>query len=76
MSKGVLIYALNNEQIDYAKLALNAARQVKQHLGMPVALVTDSADWLYQQYPNYKDDVDMVIKVVQEAEVAPWNSTW
>jgi len=76
MSKGVLIYALNNEQIDYAKLALNAARRVKQHLGMPVALVTDSADWLYQQYPNYKDDVDMVIKVVREAEVAPWAPTW
>jgi hypothetical protein len=76
MSKGVMIYALNNEQIDYAKLALNAARKVKQHLGVPVALVTDSADWLYQQYPNFKDDVDMVIKVVQQAEVAPWNSSW
>jgi len=76
MSKGVLIYALNNEQIDYAKLALNAARRVKQYLGVPVALVTDSADWLYQQYPNYKDDVDMVIKVVQDAEVQPWTSTW
>ena len=76
MSKGVLIYALNNEQIDYAKLALNAARQVKQHLGVQVALVTDSADWLYQQYPNYKDDVDMVIKVVREAEVQPWAPTW
>ena len=76
MSKGVLIYALNNEQIDYAKLALNAARRVKQHLGVPIALVTDSADWLYQQYPNFKDDVDMVIKVVQQAEVAPWNSNW
>jgi hypothetical protein len=57
-------------------LALNAARLVKQHLGIPVALVTDSADWLYQQYPNYKDDVDMVIKIVQQAEVAPWTSTW
>jgi hypothetical protein len=76
MSKGVLIYALNNEQIDYAKLALNAARQVKEHLGVPVALVTDSADWLTTQYPNYKDDVDMVIKVVREAEVQPWNSSW
>jgi hypothetical protein len=76
MSKGVLIYALNNEQIDYAKLALNAAKQVKQHLGVPVALVTDSADWLTTQYPNYKDDIDMVIKVVQEAEVQPWNPTW
>jgi len=76
MSKGVLIYALNNEQIDYAKLALNAARRVKQYLDIPVALVTDSADWLYQQYPNYKDDVDMVIKVVREAEVAPWTPTW
>jgi hypothetical protein len=76
MSKGVLIYALNNEQIDYAKLALNAAKRVKKYLGMPVALVTDSADWLYKQYPNYKNDVDMVIKVVREAEVQPWNSSW
>jgi hypothetical protein len=76
MSKGVLIYALNNEQIDYAKLALNAAKRVKKYLDMPVALVTDSADWLYKQYPNYKNDVDMVIKVVREAEVQPWNSSW
>jgi hypothetical protein len=76
MSKGVLIYALNNEQIDYAKLALNAARKIKQHLGVPVALVTDSADWLSKQYPNYKDDVDIVIKVVQQDEVALWNLSW
>jgi len=72
MSQGVLIYALNNEQLDYVELALNSARLVKQHLGKEVALVTDSYDWMKHQYPNYKDFVDIVIKVVYESNISNW----
>jgi hypothetical protein len=41
MSKGVLLFALNNSEIDYIKIAELAARRVKQFLNVPVALITD-----------------------------------
>lgn len=66
MSKGVLIYALNNEQIDYIELALYAAKSVKKHLNVPVALVTDSSDWLKKQYPEYNKTFDFLISIVSD----------
>ena len=36
MSQGVLIFALNNEQLDYVELAMNSARLVKKHLDKKV----------------------------------------
>lgn len=74
MSKGVLIYALNNEQVDYVKIAYYAAKQAKKFLNVPVAIVTDSADWLYQQFPDHKSVFDMVIKIVHHTTVEPWRS--
>ena len=74
MSKGVLLYALNNEQIDYTKIAYYAAKQAKKHLKVPVALITDSGDWLATQFPDYKDVFDMVIKIVYDTTVEPWRS--
>ena len=41
MTKGVLIFAFNNETIDYVKLAKLAASRVAQFLKVPVTLVTD-----------------------------------
>jgi hypothetical protein len=73
MSQGILIYALNNEQIDYVEIAYYAALQVKKHLKLPVALVTDSADWLYYKFPNHKEVFDMVIKIVHQSSIEPWN---
>ena len=61
MSKGILMYALNNEQIDYTEIAVYAAKQAKKHLNVPIALVTDSFDWLIKQFPNYKDYFDILI---------------
>jgi hypothetical protein len=73
MSKGLLIYALNNEQVDYTKIALYAAKQVKKHLNIPIALVTDSFDWLSKQCPNYKDYLDILIKVVHQSDIGNFN---
>lgn len=64
MTQGVLIFALNNKQVDYIKIALYAAEQVKKYLKCPVALVTDSKHWLESQYPNYSNFVDRVISIV------------
>jgi hypothetical protein len=42
MSRGVLLYAHNNTEIDYIKIACANALMIKKNLGVPVTLVTDS----------------------------------
>lgn len=39
--KGVLIYAFNNERIDYFRQAVWSADRIRQYLGLPVTIVTD-----------------------------------
>lgn len=41
MTTGALIFAYNNEQIDYVAMAAWTAENIRRHLGIPVALVTD-----------------------------------
>lgn len=41
MSNGFLVFAFNNEKINYIKQAEELARRVKLHLGLPTSLVTD-----------------------------------
>lgn len=41
MSKGVVLFALNNERVDYFDLASFCAMQIKKHLKLPVTVVTD-----------------------------------
>lgn len=47
MTRGVLMYAHGNPEIDYFKIACANALMVKKNLGVPVAVVTDtsSLDW-------------------------------
>ena len=42
MSRGVLLFAHNNSEIDYAKLAVYAAQRAKKFLQVPVSVVTDN----------------------------------
>ena len=44
MSKGFLLFAHNNNIVDYVKLASICARRIKKYLNKPVALVTDSTN--------------------------------
>lgn len=50
MSRGVLIFAHNNRELDYAKMALIAGSLAKKNLGLPVSLVTDKTtkEWMYE----------------------------
>jgi hypothetical protein len=41
MSKGVVLFALNNNTIDYIKLAESCAKRVSTFLKVPVSLITD-----------------------------------
>jgi hypothetical protein len=43
MTTGALIFARNNEQIDYVAMARWSARNIERHLGIPTHIVTDDA---------------------------------
>lgn len=63
MSEGVLIFAHNNTDIDYAELAYISAVYVKKNLSKPVSLVTDSGsrDWMLKKYPDSINIFDQII---------------
>jgi len=42
MTRGVLMFAHNNTEIDYFKIACANALMIKKNLGVPVTLITDS----------------------------------
>jgi hypothetical protein len=44
LTRGVLIFAFNNEQTDYVAMAAWSAKNIRKHLGLPVAIVTDVGD--------------------------------
>jgi hypothetical protein len=48
MNRGILIFAHNNRDIDYALMAIISGGLAKKHLGVPVSLVTDptTVEWL------------------------------
>lgn len=43
MSKGVLLFAFNNEQVDYYAMAIATAKRVNHFLHLPVSVVTDAS---------------------------------
>jgi len=47
MNKGVLMFAHNNREIDYFRMAVVNALLVKRHLGVPVCVVTDQESYDY-----------------------------
>jgi hypothetical protein len=64
MSKGILIFAHNNREIDYGKMAYISALYAKKNLRVPVSLVTDSGTkkWMIENNSIPIDDVfDKVI---------------
>jgi hypothetical protein len=43
MTTGALIFARNNEQIDYEAMARWSAKNIERHLGIPTRIVTDNS---------------------------------
>lgn len=64
MTKGVLLFALNNSEIDYIKLAEDAAKRIHKFLNVPVSVVTDDSS---AATISNKDLFDNVIIVENEA---------
>jgi hypothetical protein len=44
LSQGALIFAFNNEATDYIAMAAWSARNIRRHLNLPVAVVTDNPE--------------------------------
>jgi hypothetical protein len=41
MTTGALIFAYNNEHIDYVAMAQWSAQNIERHLGIPTTIITD-----------------------------------
>ena len=75
MSKGILVFARNNSEIDYVKQAYFLAKQAKRILGLPTTVVTDSVEFLKHTYPDYNTVFDKVIAIVWKKEDLTENTT-
>jgi hypothetical protein len=56
MSKGAIIFAQNSANLDYVKMAVFSAKRLKEHLDIPVSIITDSSGWLEKGYPDHVFD--------------------
>lgn len=63
MTRGVLIFAQNNAEVDYTKLALFLAERVTHFLKVPVSLVTDNREYLINTYGDRSNIFDKIIDV-------------
>jgi hypothetical protein len=66
MTRGVLIFAQNNSDIDYVQIAIFSAKQVKEHLNVPVTLVTENREYFFATYPEEVSLFDNIIDVESE----------
>ena len=54
MTRGVLLFAYNNEQIDYVAQACFIAKRVKQYMNLPTTIVTDNSERVVKFYNGYE----------------------
>jgi len=75
MSKGLLVFARNNTEIDYVKQAYFLAKRAKDILGLPTTVVTDSVEYLKHTYSDWEEVFDNVIAIVWKEEDLKENTT-
>ncbi len=46
-SNGIVVFANNNDKIDYVKQCIDLAKRAKKHLGLPVSVITDSPEYAH-----------------------------
>lgn len=63
MTKGVLLFANNNPQVDYIKQAIYCSKKIKQNLNIEVAVATPNGDYLRSAFPFYKKYIDHIIDI-------------
>jgi len=66
MDEGILIYAHNNELIDYARMSYCCALLAKHHLNRPVCLVTDYETW--EDFKTHHNSIDVFdhVEIIKE----------
>lgn len=64
MNKGVVIIAHNNRKVDYAKMAVVAAKFAKKNLAVPVSLITDSSTVEWMQQSNTYDVAQVIFEKI------------
>lgn len=87
MTRGVLLFAQNNPEIDYVQMAIYAAERIKKFLDVPVTLATDNLDYLEKTYPEklnvFEHILDITSPFVQKKQfydgtlsnkVLPWKN--
>ena len=57
MTTGVLIFAFNNEEIDYVKIAKWSAKNIERHLGLPTHIITEEEEEPEGVYSRKFDDL-------------------
>ena len=62
MSKGVILIAKNNSEIDYIKQAVFLSERIRQYLDLPTSLITDNTEYLNKVYPDHTFDQVFEIK--------------
>jgi len=63
-SRGALVIARNNTNVDYLKQAAFLAQRLDHYLNIPTSVVTDSPDWVAVN--GYMDIFDRIIPIVWE----------
>lgn len=63
-TKGAVLFARNNDKIDYVKQALFSAKRIKKYLNIPVSIITDSPKYL--ESIDNENTFDKVIEIGYE----------
>jgi hypothetical protein len=76
MTTGAVIFARNNEHIDYVAMAKWSAQNIARHLGIPTHIITDSAP---SDNTRYFTDVGQVtwhnLNRMDAYRMSPWDRT-
>lgn len=80
MTTGALIFALNNEQIDYVSMARWSAKNIERHLGIPTHIVTDQQVTPIGSNGRWFEDYGTNVVWHNESrtnayELSPWDQT-
>ena len=68
MKKGIVMFAHNNRQIDYAKMSIVSAKLAKKHLGVPVSLITDQSTVGWMKESNIFETASSVFENIITTE--------
>ena len=63
MTKGAVLIARNNSQVDYIKQAIFCAKRIVKHLEIPVTLITDNAAYIEKTYADNASVFDKIIEI-------------